>query len=166
MGADPRAIATILLVSLISAAVPHDVSEQAKSDWSWTFRNTPYLTDRRTCNLPRRNHRALAVFPECCRSAAACRRPFHLASRPMTLLGGRPSSGSQGRGAEEHSRVRHATRVVLRLINWRHLLTSSTSVRSRDTIPPARDVSRTDTAPKPKPPDCEVLFGTSPHAYL
>ena len=85
-GAVPRAIATILLVSLINAAASQGVNRQAELDWIGILRkNTPYLTDRRTCNLPRRNHRALAVYLRYYRPADACRRPFHLASRPMML---------------------------------------------------------------------------------
>jgi len=171
MGADPRDIATILLVSLISAAVPHGVSEQAKSDWSGMLRNTPYLTDHRTCHLPRRNHRALAVCLECCRSVAACRRPFRLASRPMMLWGGRPSSGSQGGGAEERSRVCHAIRVVLRLIDSVGLEDCACRPPAPQfglrIIPPARGVSRTNTVPRAQSPRlCEVLFRTSLHACL
>ena len=92
-GADPRAITTILLVSLINAVAPQNVNERTESGWARIFQNTPYLTDHHTCNQPRRNHRASAACLRCCKSAAACRRPFHLASRPMTLWDDQPLSG-------------------------------------------------------------------------
>lgn len=99
IGADPRAMTTILLVSLINAAAPQIVGEWVELDWIWALQNTPYLTDHRTCSQPRRNHRASAVCSRCCKPAAACRILFHLASRPMMLWDGRPSSrGSQAGG--------------------------------------------------------------------
>lgn len=94
-GADPRGMTTILLVSLISAAAPQSVNEQIGSGWVGIFRNTPYLTDHRTCSLLQQNHRVLAVFLRHCKPAVAGRRRFHPASRPMMPWDGRPSSGSQ-----------------------------------------------------------------------
>ena len=84
-GAVPRGIATILLVSLINAAVPSGMNRRTEPDWIGVPRNTPYLTDHQTCSLQRRNHRVPAACLRCCRPAAVYRIPSHLASHPMML---------------------------------------------------------------------------------
>lgn len=98
-GAEPRAMTTILLVSLINATAPQSVNEQIGLNWVWILRSTAYLTDRHTCSQPQRSHRASGVCLRCCKPAAACRILFHLASRPMMLWDGRPWSGVTERGA-------------------------------------------------------------------